>query len=185
MEQWKDVAGFEGYYQISNAGKIRSLDRQEAQTNGHPMTYKGKMMNPCKDGKGYRFMYLARNGKRKMYKIHRLVALAFIPNPYNYEQVNHIDGDKDNNSVNNLEWCTGAYNMQHSFHNGLHKKGERVSTAILTQAQVDEIRSRHIKRDGEYGAKPLAKKYGVSDMTIRNILNNKKWRAENEICNSR
>lgn len=185
QEVWKDVSGYDGYYQISNVGSIRSLDRQEAQTNGHPMTYKGDVMKPCKDGKGYRFVYLSRNGKRKMYKIHRIVALEFIPNPCNYEQVNHKDGNKDNNSFDNLEWCTGLYNMQHSFRNGLHKSGERVSTSILTKSQVDEIRRTHIKGDNNYGAKPLAKTYGVSDATIRNILNNKKWRVENEVCNSR
>jgi hypothetical protein len=118
MEQWKDIKGYEGAYQISNLGRIKSLDRICVEMpRGCKRHIKGKLMSPTDNGKGYMIISLKKHGTRKSKYIHRLVAEAFIPNPNSYTIVNHIDYNKKNNNVNNLEWCTQKDNIQHSSKN--------------------------------------------------------------------
>lgn len=107
---WKDIEGYEGKYQVSNTGKVRSL-------NYRGNTGKTKVLKQDTKDNGYKIIDLYKNGKRKDYLVHRLVALAFIPNPLNLPQVNHIDEDKTNNAVWNLEWCTPEYNLNYGTHN--------------------------------------------------------------------
>ncbi len=107
--------------------------------------------------------------------MHRIVAENFIVNPKSKPQVNHIDGNKSNNQVSNLEWCTGKENVKHAIETKLFKTGENVKNAKLRHEDVLEIRKTYIKGDSVFGGKPLAKKYNVSDMTIRNIINKVKW----------
>ena len=102
MEIWKDIEGYEGLYQISSNGVIRSL--------GNNKTRKERMLKPIKNKYGYLQVILCKQGKPKLYLIHRLVALTFIDNPNNLPQVNHIDEDKTNNAVENLEFCDSQYN---------------------------------------------------------------------------
>lgn len=130
-EIWKDVVGYEGYYQVSNLGRVKSLDRvvNSSIKNNDEVTKKGKLLNIYLDSKEKMTYYYVKLSKENMVKrkyIHRLVAEAFIPNPNNYPVVNHIDGNKQNNNVTNLEWCTSMYNTQHAFKNGLVniKKGK-------------------------------------------------------------
>lgn len=105
-EIWKDVVGYEGLYQVSNLGRVRSL--------GFDKWHKGKIIKGCFDGKKkYLFVSLHKEGKSKGFNIHRLVATAFIPNPNNLPQVNHKDEDKTNNCADNLEWCDAFYNMNY------------------------------------------------------------------------
>ena len=111
MEEWRDIDGYEGKYQVSNLGRVRS---------------KYKILKP-NNVKGYLYVYLRKNNKSKALKVHRLVAEAFLVNEKNKPQVNHIDGNKENNNVNNLEWCTNKENMNHAVRNGLitqYKTGE-------------------------------------------------------------
>ena len=108
MEIWKDVVGYEGYYQVSNFGNIRSVDRVIYSDKLHIGTKRkldGKMLKPYVNAHGYLALTLTKNGKEKSLRVHRLVAEAFIKNPNNYDQINHIDGNKTNNKVENLEWC--------------------------------------------------------------------------------
>lgn len=110
MEIWKDVVGYEGVYQVSNEGNIRSVDRYVICKNSTRF-YKGKQLSSCKDDKGYYRVLLAVAGKHKSCQIHRLVAEAFLPNPERLKEVNHKDENPSNNHVDNLEWCTKVYNL--------------------------------------------------------------------------
>lgn len=118
-EVWKDINGYEGCYQVSNLGRIKSLDRM---TNNQYGEYfmKGRILkNSIIKDKGYCRVSL-NNGNGKISKrVHRLVAEAFIPNPENKPEVNHKDGNKLNNCVSNLEWCTNKENIEHSIRTGL------------------------------------------------------------------
>lgn len=105
-EIWKDIEGYEGRYQISNYGRVKSFVRTE------------RLLNPRNRGNGYPSVHLSKDGEAKEYFVHRLVAEAFLPNPNNYPIVNHIDSNKANSNVNNLEWTTEKGNMQHASKQG-------------------------------------------------------------------
>ena len=119
-EIWKDVIGYEGLYQVSNLGRVKSLDRYVFNSRWNIKIHKQVMfLRPHKNNKGYKLLSLTKNNKSKSFQVHRLVALAFIPNPFNKEQVNHINGIKDDNRVENLEWNTAHENMKHAYKNNL------------------------------------------------------------------
>ena len=115
-EIWKDIRGYEGLYQISNLGRIKSLPKWRVKYG-----YGEIILKQSIGKKGYKVISLNKNKKRKQYKVHRLIAEAFIPNPENKPQINHIDGNKLNNDINNLEWCTQNENIQHAYNTGLYK----------------------------------------------------------------
>ena len=120
IEIWKDIQGHEGRYQVSNMGRVRSLPRVVNNHTGE-LLVKGKILSQRSDFKGYmRIDLIDNNGKKHYYGVHRLVAMAFIDNPDNKPQINHIDGKKDNNTVDNLEWVTNQENHDHAILNGLY-----------------------------------------------------------------
>ena len=108
-EEWKDIKDYEGLYQVSNWGRVKSLNY-----NG---TRKPRLMTPSETKKGYLVVHLRKNGESKTCRVHRLVAKTFIPNPNNLPQINHLDEDKTNNRVENLEWCTSKDNCNHGTRN--------------------------------------------------------------------
>ena len=114
MEQeiWKDVVGYEGLYQVSNLGRIKSLPKLCINGNGGKYYTKEKILKPQygSNGRTYTHVCLRKDGKTHIKEIHRIVAIAFIPNPLNLPQVNHRDENPSNNTVSNLEWCDGFYN---------------------------------------------------------------------------
>lgn len=121
MEVWKDIAGFEGFYQVSNHGRVRSLTRTQLSPNGLGgfvmRTINGRLMGPTDSGNGYLIVSLTKVGcKRKKYYVHRLVADAFIPKRENCDIVNHLDHNRANNRVENLEWCSQTENTRYSSH---------------------------------------------------------------------
>ena len=108
-EIYKDIKDLEGKYQVSNFGQILSLNYRK--------TGKAELLKPGKTKDGYPIVILYKDGKKKTFTIHRLVAETFLPNPNNLLEVNHKDEDKTNNSVDNLEWCTREYNINYGTHN--------------------------------------------------------------------
>lgn len=112
MEQWRDIEGYEGLYEISNLGNVKSLPKLKENYKGSYYT-KERILKLKEHEDGYWEVRLYKDKKQKTYYVHRLVAAAFIENPNNYPEINHIDENKKNNLVENLEWCDHLYNMHH------------------------------------------------------------------------
>lgn len=173
-EVWKDVVGYEGIYRVSSLGRVRSLDHFVKHSNGRDRIQKGRFLKRQFSLKGYFFVSLSRSKKRFHTGVHRLVAMAFIKNPNNKSQVNHIDGNKINNRPSNLEWCTNQENSIHAHRNNLitTNKGEDHHQAKLTNQEVRELKRRLL--NGETGAQ-LAKEYKLSGAAVSKIKLNKTY----------
>ena len=154
-EEWRDVVGANGVskgeYRISSLGRAMSFK-----------CGKVKILVPVFDGKGYAYVGIHKDGKQKKIHVHALVAQAFIPNPDNKPFVNHIDGNKSNNRVENLEWCTPIENIHHAIKIGLIKH-----PYALTDDQVREIRRDCILHDRERGLTAFAKKFNVPFIVVK------------------
>lgn len=120
-EEWRDVVGWEGLYQVSNLGRVKSLPRMIEFSDGRKRFFCGKILKSKIVGRGYLHVGLCCGAKTKSEYVHRLVATSFIPNPDKCPQVNHIDGCKTNNHVSNLEWCTNGENTKHAYQTGLRE----------------------------------------------------------------
>lgn len=124
-EVWKDIDGYVGYYQVSNMGNVRSVDRYVSQVNNNGDTYtrimKGRLLKPRTQNGGYLIVWLCKHGVSKAVTVHRLVASAFIPNTSGYKDINHINGIKIDNRIENIEWCTRSENIKHSYSVLRHK----------------------------------------------------------------
>ena len=151
MEAWRDIYGYEGLYQVSNLGRVRSIDRSVTHGN-HVKHLKGRILTMRLAGHGYYVVQLSKDGIVKAFNVHRLVAEAFLFKPDKYAQVNHKDECKTNNTVwvnpdgnidesrSNLEWCTSNYNLNYGTHNrrlSEHKKGK--NTKPILQLTTDDV----------------------------------------------
>jgi|688.fasta_scaffold927963_1 hypothetical protein len=175
MEKYIDIKGYEGYYQVSNYGLIKSLARVvNAHEGKRKLNIKERVLKPAIDNNGYFRVALCKGRRLTTFKVHRLVAGHFILNENPKLEVNHKDGNKLNNSVNNLEWVTHSENVIHAFKNNLAQglKGSKNPQSKLTEKDVFEIRT-IAKAKRNYGRLDLAKKYGVSEKHIQDIVNNK------------
>lgn len=171
-EEWRDVVGYEGLYQVSNLGSVKALPRQRK--NG--LFYKGHIMKDYRAKGGYRRIMLCDDHMNKRrYMVHRLVAEAFIDNPLNLPQVNHKDENTANNNANNLEWCTREYNVNYGGRIS-RISGENNSQHKLTWQQVKEIRETYVPRSKDFNQESLAKKFGVTRRVIHDIVYYYKWK---------
>lgn len=178
-EPWRAIPGYEGLYEVSSKGRIRRV---------HPPNHHHKEMlyvvlEPVINHMGYYRITLSKDNVRINYSIHRLVALAFIENPECKPFINHIDGNKVNNSIENLEWCTAAENNRHAFRTGLNKyhpeflpllRGEDNPKHILTEDDVREIRV--LLENGKYTQLEIGEMYGVSNFAICDIKRGRSWK---------
>lgn len=165
--EWQYIPGYEGLYGITRNGDVWGEKRKTVQAGWRKQT---------NNWRGYNTIALRKNGSVKNCMVSRLVAATYIPNPEDKPQVNHINGTKTDNRVENLEWVTQAENQQHARRAGLHKnqaKGSRHGNAKLTESQVLEMRQ--LFKDGGYTRLELSRKYGVHSLTARDILSGKEW----------
>jgi hypothetical protein len=187
-EIWKDVQGYEGLYQVSNFGRVKSLGRfVDRLASGHCWK-KERILKLHKKHNGYLGVSLLKDGKIKNFNIHRLVAIAFIPNPDNLPQIDHINADKTNNNVNNLRWVTAKENMNnpltkvrfigknHPFYGKKHTDAAKLkirknhadfSGALNPKARkIRNIETNEIF----YTIKSAGQKYGVESSSIRDAI---------------
>ncbi len=161
-EIWKDIPGYEGRYQASSTGRIRSLGAR-ARVLKHT------------DLQGYDRVGA---GKGNSQLVHRLIALAFVSNPNNKPHINHIDGNKKNNRIENLEWVTRSENIQHAFRTGLRVPPNNVginhSQSILNEEQVVDIRN--LRRHDGYNYREISEMYGVTAGNIAAICTRRSWK---------
>ncbi len=169
QEIWKDIEGYEGLYQVSNLGRVSSSPRNGTILNK-------RILKNILSNSGYFLVDLSKNNIQKKVLVHRLVAKTFIPNPKNKLQVNHINGIKTDNRVDNLEWVTAKQNNLHARKIGLvNDYGSNNKLSKFTNEQIKFIRDNYIKNDKEFGCRALAKKFNVSKSTISYIINNKTY----------
>lgn len=142
-EIWKDIEGYEGLYQISNFGRVKSLSRLNhcGHKGSKPLRINEYIRKPQITPKGYLNIKLSKDGVSTSYQIHRLVGQAFIPNPNNLPQINHIDEVKTNNIVNNLEWCTNLQNARHG--DVIERRGNSIKRPILEFNMIGEFVGKH------------------------------------------
>ena len=173
MEVWKAVVGYEGFYEVSNQGRVRSLDREVAHWRGGTRWMKGRVRALVKmQARGYLGVHLSREGYSKMHAVHKLVAEAFLgPCPEGME-VAHNDGDPRNPRLENLRYATRSDNNRDKVKHGTHQKGIRNPASKLTEEDVREIRA--ALADGQ-SKMSQARRFNVSHKTIRNIANNLIW----------
>lgn len=171
IEVWRPVVGYEGYYECSNYGRVRGVDRVVTKINGATVKYEGKVLYPRYNHKGYLSVCLSKGCKGRYHRVHRIVATAFISEPpSDKHQVNHIDGNKANNHVANLEWVTASGNIVHAYSMGLSSNAHKER---VTEKDVLAIREAYSK--GEITQRSLAIKYGVCYDSIWRIINRKTW----------
>ena len=161
--QGKDYGDF---YEVSNYGEIRNSK-----------THKIRRKNILQTGYYFVSGSLGSRENKITFRVHKAVAESFIDNPNNLPMVNHKDGNKLNNHISNLEWCTNAENVQHAYSHNLIKikHGADSHAAKLSQDDVDYIRKHYVPYDKEFGTRGLARKFGISHVPIVNILNEKSW----------
>jgi hypothetical protein len=170
-EVWKDVKDYEGLYQVSNFGRVKSLKR-EWSTNKNKRCHDDIIMKICNLSRGYQGVPLCKDGKTKTFKVHRLVAIAFIDNPLDKPQINHIDCDKKNNHFSNLEWVTNSENLEHAIENNLRNcaRGEKQHLSKLTEKDVKDI------LNSSLSTVKLGKIYNMDHTTIGDVKSKRTWR---------
>lgn len=153
----EDGICYKNYYIVFDTGDIFSTE--------------GTLLHPTPNNQGYYHLHINDHTE----KLHRIIAMCFIPNPDNKPEVNHIDGNKFNNDVINLEWVTREENIQHAYLAGVMPTGEKHFKSKLSNRDVDFIRTHYIPRDPKYGARALSKRFGVAHGTICSVVNRRTW----------
>ena len=192
-EIWKDIKGYEGLYQVSNLGNVRSLDAiincKGAKGIDEHIRY-GRILKKYIGTTGYYSVNLSKNSKVKIMRVHRLAAIAFIPNPNKYRLINHIDGNKLNNNIENLEWCDYSHNLREAHRLGLNVskyKGKFGKEAQFSKPLLQYSIDDEFIKEWE-NANQVKRELGYCAENIRNvckgrrkIANGYKWKYKEEI----
>lgn len=179
LELWSDIEGYEGHYQVSNLGRVRSLDRgmyvrQDRYKQPRWTNRKGKILNIYLDGKGYQMVRPCLFGISKTLMVHRLVATAFVPNPDGKPAVNHINANHLDNRASNLEWCTTKENNHHTIKLG-RKPYANGSMGLASKLNADQVKIiKSLILAGEHDV-AIAKQFNVSRTNIFSIRKGNTW----------
>jgi hypothetical protein len=176
-EVWKPVCGYEGLYEVSSLGNVKALAKTWIAGNGSFRAQREIILRAHTGKSGYQTIRLCKNGIRGTCKIHRLVAIAFKGMPAGALHINHIDGNKSNNHVSNLEWCTPSENIRHAHRTGLIKCANKEAhpQSKLSQIDVSFIRIKYAK--GDLKLKELGLRFNISTTQVWNIINQKNWKT--------
>jgi hypothetical protein len=174
QEIWKDVVGFEGLYKVSNLGNVIGAGKSWVwgmynNITTRPESESKKSIDTC----GYYQVWLSKNGRGKHYLVHRLIAKAFLDNPENKKDVNHKNGNKLDNVLDNLEWATRSENIIHAFKNNLKKPSSGSKHGMSRLKEDDVLKIRELV--GKHTKLELAEMFGVGRRNINNIVNYKSW----------
>lgn len=178
VEFWKPVVRWEGLYEVSNLGRVRSVSRLIKKQDGSLQRFRAHLLTARKNGTGYLTVSLSdlSNGRKATARVHRLVAEAFIPNPLALPEVNHIDSDRTNARVDNLEWVTPSQNRYHGYHFGAvrlpHRKGELTNSAKLSPPKVIEIKELAFRG---LSSRQIARRFDVDKSTVLRVLHGSTW----------
>lgn len=173
-EVWKDVVGYEGYYKVSDQGRVKSVDREVNHWRGGMRKFTSKMMIVGDRGNGYMRVNLSREHTRKTMSVHSLVLTAFNGDrPYGF-QCSHINGDRGNNNAYNLVWESGLDNIRRKEGHGTQQKGEEIGNSKLKEDDIPSIR--RLYRTGHFSYNSIARMFGVTKRLIIDIMQEKIWR---------
>lgn len=157
--EWRKIPNYDNY-EVSTNGDIRSIKKQYTFRNGRILNYNDKLLKPNKNNKGYLRVWLYSNYHRKQIFVHTAVAITYLENPKGYNQINHKDGNKLNNTIENIEWCDAKYNMEHRFN--VLKQSIPIKNGKITKDQYIEIMENNNKNPNSY----FIDKYGISKVHI-------------------
>lgn len=163
MEEWKPITGYEGLYEVSNLARIKSLARFSISRDGRKPRFMNEMiMKPGLNSKKYYITVLRKDGIGKCILVHRIMAIEFLPNPEKKECINHKDGNRSNNSLENLEWCTQGENQKHAYATGLASRNRKRPNKVLYPDVIKAIQESNLHY------KELCKIYNIHSSTVFN-----------------
>lgn len=171
--EWRTVNGYEGKYEVSSSGDVRSVERTRRGHRGAPTVVRPRVMKANRAAHGYLSLQLCKDGLASTVHVHRIVAEAFVPNPLRFSEVNHKDGVKSNNSASNLEWSSRHGNMRHASKSGLLAVGSRHGNSKLCEEDIPSIRRRFASGESQ---RQIAHDYGVGSEAIRFVILGRTWR---------
>ena len=176
QEIWKDVVGYVGYYEVSNKGNVRSVSRKVNNFKGESAKRKGVNMAFVTTKAGYKRVSLRMLGTKRTFRVHRLVAEAFLPNPHQLAEVNHLNGIKDDNRLENLEWVDRRRNIDHAKEHNLFNspKGSNHHKATITEDTVRAMRK--LYAEGNHTQKQISEEFSVHLSKAKHILAGRTWK---------
>jgi hypothetical protein len=141
MEVWKNIKGYEGLYQVSSLSRVRNKDRKVLSSSGVLRFYKSRIIKVYTHKNKSVIVTLIKDSKCKRHYLHRVIATAFLPNSHNKPCINHIDGDRSNNELDNIEWCTYKENSEHSYNNNLSSRNDNIILTNISNGEIKTFRS--------------------------------------------